>query len=241
MNKNVQDSRFVRRGDERCDSLLLPLPKSWWSRPYEYCWAKNFFHEGATVLDAACGVSHPFKFYLAAEGAQVDACDIDERILDDSAIREDIRNDFGPDADTKIPPEAFSGVHFALGSLFELPYESNRFDTVFCISVLEHLKDPGNRRPALASIPLLGSLFRGQIFAAIAEFKRVLKPEGLLVLTFDYPRINLRYLRTVVRSTGMEFVGPTDFSVPSDALHSGGDEDLMCFRALLRKTGSTSA
>ncbi|HKA91983.1 MAG TPA: methyltransferase domain-containing protein [Haliangiales bacterium] len=55
-------------------------------------------------------------------------------------------------------------VSFRFGSMFNLPYEGESFDVVMCISVVEHL-----------------TLKR----FAIRELLRVLRPDGLLVLTFD--------------------------------------------------------
>jgi ubiquinone/menaquinone biosynthesis C-methylase UbiE len=46
-----------------------------------------------------------------------------------------------------------------------LPYENNFFDKIVCISVIEHIKDEGDS-------------------AALKEMWRVLKPEGLLIITF---------------------------------------------------------
>lgn len=52
-------------------------------------------------------------------------------------------------------------VEFRKGSVYELPFEDRTFDAVFSHAVLEHLGDPA---------------------AAIAEFRRVLKPGGLIGL-----------------------------------------------------------
>ena len=52
-------------------------------------------------------------------------------------------------------------VEFRQGSVYELPFESEQFDAVFSHAVLEHLSDPTT---------------------AIAEFRRVLKPGGVIGL-----------------------------------------------------------
>lgn len=52
-------------------------------------------------------------------------------------------------------------VEFRQGSVYELPFEAQQFDAVFSHAVLEHLSDPA---------------------AAIAEFRRVLKPGGVIGL-----------------------------------------------------------
>ena len=58
-------TRFIRQSDPQTSKLIFKLPSTWWSRPYEYAWADKFVEPGDTVLDAACGIAHPFKFYLA--------------------------------------------------------------------------------------------------------------------------------------------------------------------------------
>ena len=55
-------------------------------------------------------------------------------------------------------------LSFQLGGLHHLPYENESFDVVYCISVLEHTVD-------------YESILR--------EFSRVLRPQGLLIITFD--------------------------------------------------------
>ncbi|HCO19314.1 MAG TPA: hypothetical protein DIT39_06910 [Tissierellales bacterium] len=55
-------------------------------------------------------------------------------------------------------------VEFQLSDICQLPYKSSSFDIVYCISVLEHM---------------------AYFEQVIREFKRVLKPSGLLIITFD--------------------------------------------------------
>jgi ubiquinone/menaquinone biosynthesis C-methylase UbiE len=52
-------------------------------------------------------------------------------------------------------------VEFQKGSVYELPFQDGSFDAVFSHALLEHLSDPG---------------------AALAEFRRILKPGGLIGL-----------------------------------------------------------
>jgi len=57
-------------------------------------------------------------------------------------------------------------IEFRQGSVYELPFAEASFDAVFSHALLEHLRDPG---------------------AAVAEFRRVLKPGGVLgVCTPDW-------------------------------------------------------
>ncbi len=52
-------------------------------------------------------------------------------------------------------------VEFRKASVYQLPFQDDCFDAVFSHALLEHLSDPG---------------------AALAELRRVLKPEGLIGL-----------------------------------------------------------
>ena len=67
MNKDLLTTRFFNTNDKRMDTVVFPLPSHWWSRFYEYAWAAEFCSENDVVLDAACGIPHPFKFYLAGK------------------------------------------------------------------------------------------------------------------------------------------------------------------------------
>lgn len=69
-------------------------------------------------------------------------------------------------------PEGLNQAHgvevdYCKGELTELPFEDGSFDAIFCISVIEHLGHQGAP-------------------AALAEMRRVLKPEGRLLVTTDY-------------------------------------------------------
>jgi len=68
----------------------------------------------------------------------------------------------------------------------------------------------------------------------LSEFRRVLKDDGLIVLTFDYPRINLDYLKMLVPEIGLAFHGPVDFDLPVNAVYSDVHQ-LHCFRTVLHK------
>lgn len=58
-------------------------------------------------------------------------------------------------------------VDYCQGQLTELPFEDESFDRIFCISVIEHL---GHRGAP----------------AALEEMRRVLKPDGRLLITTDF-------------------------------------------------------
>lgn len=214
---SIYDSRFFMDSDEQTDAVVFKLPFDWWSRFYEYHWAGQFVDEDDVVLDAACGVCHPFKFYLSDCCKIVHACDLDPRILDQEAILKDIAAFFGDEVAANMDRSYFQKVHLLQADLTALPYEDSQFDKIFCISVLEHMD-------------------KKSIFKAFAEFYRVLKEDGLLILTFDYPDIQFTTLNDAISQANMEFYGDVTFKLPSNALYSRfHPPTLYCFRAVLKK------
>ena len=63
-----------------------------------------------------------------------------------------------------IDMKAGPGVDI-VGSVYELPFNDNEFDTVLCLSVLEHLEDPAK---------------------ALLEIRRVLKLEGKIIISVPF-------------------------------------------------------
>jgi SAM-dependent methyltransferase len=59
------------------------------------------------------------------------------------------------------------------------------FDAIFCISVLEHLD-------------------QHQLHRSLTNFHRLLRPGGCLILTFDYPSVNLDLVGMTLKSTGFK-------------------------------------
>lgn len=225
-------SRFFST-DDFCDrQFVFKMPEQWWSRKYEYHWASQFCEPDSVVLDAACGIEHPLKFYLNDHCQKCYACDLDPRLMNPEEIREITTTGFGISDPAEFPRRYLEDVQYDLASLNRLPYDTAMFDRIFCVSVLEHLRDRLNRWPALSNLGPLAQWLRRDIRDSLAEFKRVLKPGGLIVLTFDYPRINLEYLQMVVHEVGLRFAGDTNFTLPSNAIHYEAKK-LNCFRALL--------
>ena len=64
----------------------------------------------------------------------------------------------------KIKDSNLSRISFDMTDLHKLPYEDNFFDIIYCISVLEHTENYED---------------------ILKEFKRILKLNGLLVISFD--------------------------------------------------------
>lgn len=212
-------SRFFVNSDARREKLIYDLPESWWSRPYEYEWCINFISPHGVVLDAACGIPHPLKFYLAGVCAEVYACDVDRRIVSREGVLQEIDQVVGGKAAGQVLARRTTNLHLAEANLTDLPYEDESFDTIFCISELEHL--------TLEDTVL-----------TLREFHRTLNDEGLLVLTFDYPTVNLKVMNDLLLQAGFQYWGETDFELPADAVHTDMWGGLNCFRAVLKKSRS---
>lgn len=214
---NMLSSRFFIQTDAKADRLFFKLPNTWWSRPYEYEWAKHFANPGDIVLDAACGISHPFKFFLSDRCKEVHACDMDPRIVSPDEILQDIKNDFGREEANRVSKNYFEKIQFIRANLTSLPYMNKKFDKIFCISVLEHL-----------DFNILKMAF--------AEFRRVLKDDGVIVVTFDYPAIHLESLQHVSSAIGLDFCGDVSFEKDENAVYTDiYFPRLYCYRAVFKK------
>ncbi len=213
-DKNM--SRFIVQSDAYIKKFIFDLPEAWWSRPYEYEWARQFAGENDVCLDAACGMSHPLKFYLHDKCKVVYACDIDERITSSVTILEAIAAELGEEIARQLPAKYLSGIRYTQANIARLPYENKMFDRIYCISVLEHLEYL-------------------DIIKTFSEFSRVIKDDGLIILSFDYPTINLYFLQQLVFNFGFQFAGAVDFNLHSDAIFSDLWGRLYCFRALIKR------
>ncbi|WP_053376977.1 class I SAM-dependent methyltransferase [Paenibacillus sp. FJAT-27812] len=213
----LEEARFFTAADAKTDTLIYPLPETWWSRPYEYEWCRSLAAPGDIALDAACGISHPLKFYLGGLCKETHACDFDPRIDSWEAIKQEIIQDVGQEAlSSIIAHQGYSNVRYAQASITDLPYENGQFDIVFCISVLEHLRHVDQD-------------------LSLKEFARVVKRGGRVALTFDYPTVDLQQLYRAVESAGLTFANDFEWTPPPDAVHSDLWGRLYCFRALLKK------
>jgi SAM-dependent methyltransferase len=169
-----------------------------------------------TVLDAACGIPHPFKFELARRCAQVYACDLDIRIISVDAILAEVRRDIGEEAAERIQEILPVRLHSAHANLTALPYEDASFDKIVCISVLEHLTPD-------------------ESLAALREFHRTLRDDGMLLLTFDYPTVDLSAMEQWIEQAGFSYWNGVDLKLPQGALHTDMWGGLHCFRTVLKK------
>ena len=93
-------------------------------------------------------------------------------------------------------------------------FEDNSIDKIFCISVLEHIKP--------------------QIPYILTEFNKVLKSNGLLILTFDYPTILPGEFIKMAYDAGFKPFGICDFVISDENIISSV-YNLRCFKILLQK------
>ena len=214
----IRTSRFITFDDPQLKKVILNLPKIWWSRPYEYAWASSFVNEDHVVLDTACGICHPFKFYLCNLCQKVYACDLDERILSKEEIVADLIDVLGQEA-MNFPLEYLDKPLLSRQDISNTSYNDAMFDRIICISVLEHLTEEG-------------------LLKTLLEFKRILKKDGLLVATVDYPYLDLEKFNHMLEKSGLFYTGKVNFELPGNALTTdlfpefpGG---LYSFRALLK-------
>ncbi|NIK77255.1 SAM-dependent methyltransferase [Paenibacillus castaneae] len=213
----TEEARFFISTDPKTETMVYPLPAAWWSRPYEYEWCRTLVSPEDVALDAACGISHPLKFYLGGVCAEVYACDFDARINSWHTMQQEIINDIGEDAlHAIVSHNGWSKVRYAHASITDLPYEDDTFDIIFCVSVLEHLNHVDQD-------------------LCLKEFARTVKPGGRIALTFDYPTVDLQQLKRSAESAGLAFANEFDDILVQNAIHSDIWGRLYCFRALLTK------
>lgn len=232
----MYESRFFKIDDPQIENFIYNLPKSWWSRRYEYEWVKNFAKPNDIALDAASGIVHPLRFWLARHCKDVYSCDIDSNIIKDLTSISLSQFQIDEHELQKIFPIPHN-LHSNLASLTKLPYKNCFFDKIYCISVLEHLQDNFNKfflSPLYFSITSF--FLKKDIFLSLKEFFRVLKPGGYILLTFDYPDISLKYLDFCVQKIGFKFVSSFNTKIDNSTLSvNTRRRNYKIFRAVLVK------
>lgn len=144
-------------------SSTLPYPV----RRTEYPWAisQANLDRPMKILDIGSGVSL-LPIYLATKGHEVLSIDNDDILMNRVSPL------LAKWCDTK--------VRYGEGDVTKLKFEDNTFDRVFCISVLEHLEEEK------VNGKYVNYRKRNLDILAIKEMLRVLKPNGLLIMTFDW-------------------------------------------------------
>ncbi|MGL5379369.1 class I SAM-dependent methyltransferase [Clostridium sp.] len=212
---NLCKSRFILNSDPQVNTLLYPIPSQWWSRLYEYAWASQFVEAEDISLDAACGLPHHFKFYIAEKSKEAYACDITDEIEDKAFMLNLIKNEFSLEASLNIT-SSLNKLNLIKADISDLPYNDKKFDKIYCISVLPEI-----------SAPVIEKTF--------LEFNRVLKDDGLIILSMDHPRIDFNYLTSVIANSGFKFLSDVDFTPLPNILQSNIYPGITCFRFVLCK------
>jgi SAM-dependent methyltransferase len=195
-------SRFLTIDDKQLkdmDGFLVP--DEWWSRGYEYYFASQFLNKKDIILDAACGIQHPFKYYAAKRVKKCYAIDEDERINDLK----------GTD---KLTFRQLDLVNL------EKEFECETFDKIFCISVFEHIPD--------------------QALEVLNNFKKLIKPGGLIIMTLDHPFMMSDHFVSLVNLSGLQFVADVDYKIPKNVVH-GPYNGLKVYTAILTKESTISS
>lgn len=214
--KNLE-SRFFTFDDVKETNIFYEIPDGWWSRIYEYPWAGSFVEESDIVLDAAAGVCHPFKYYLVDKAKSVHVIDQDERIMNADEVVKDIRHFVGDKQADEFDRTYVDKLKYKVGSIDKISARNKFFDKVFCISVFEHVSEEVQ-------------------LGALKEFARILKDDGLIVFTVDYPDVTPDKLMRIVEEADLEFAGDVNFNIPNNAIKTNYlGRELKCFRAVLKK------
>ena len=158
-------------GTGKCD--LLCGSKPFGSRHWEYPWALEqsdiAAHKNNRVLDVAPDFTFPYASFLE-ERHEVTFIDLEKRQWSDSVT-------WGTEVG-----ELANRSDFRIMDVRDMTFANDTFDTIFCISVLEHIvcptQDPDH--------PQLAHIFNpGGAKPALCEMKRCLKTGGQLILTID--------------------------------------------------------
>ncbi|MFR8870439.1 class I SAM-dependent methyltransferase [Paraclostridium sordellii] len=212
---NIYTSRFIMLNDEVTNICFMKIPYNWVSRKYEYKWAMNFIGSDDICLDSACGLPHPFKFFLASVATEVYAFDISPNIVDKSYILHSITKFFDKD-DIDKAEKYIDKINFSVANLISLPYPNNFFTKIFCIGAISNLSNIN-------------------LNICIKEFYRVLKNNGYLILTTDVPPTNIIKLINSISNNGFSFVGNLDLTKNENIFTTSLPSCNNCFRLLAKK------
>lgn len=149
-------NEFFRWSDVKtCNIYGYKLLAKWWSRMYEYPWACQQMIDGEVVVDAGCGDIHPLKYILADRSTKVYGLDVDASAIEIS------KRVYHP------------SIEYIICDLTGIPLKSESVDSIYCISVLEHLS-------------------RSEFDKTMMEFLRILRSGGRFILTLDLPHKRYR-------------------------------------------------
>jgi ubiquinone/menaquinone biosynthesis C-methylase UbiE len=211
------NNKFFTYNDEKTNKVIFSLDKDFfWSRLYEWKWVMQFINKNDCILDACCGVYHPFKFLLSDYCNKVFACDRENLSLQN--MQNLIIKKFGQEAWDNLDKNYFKKITFNTCGIEKMPYIDKFFNKVICISSLEHLEN-------------------NIILDGLNEFYRVLKNDGKVLLTLDYPTKEPKDIIQMVKQVGFKIDGKYSYTLPKNAIYSDyfGKIRLYCFNMVLVK------
>ena len=137
------------------------------------------------------------------------------------AIDNDIRV---KDLVTREPNLYYLPMNFASDEMNH--FQTSSFHKIYCISVIEDLS-PDDRLKALIN------------------FRRLVKPDGNIIITMDakwesfryskpYPTVNLQHFINDIARAGLQFVGKSNLDMPTNAVHQP-EWNLACFHCVLER------
>ncbi|MGL5414059.1 MAG: class I SAM-dependent methyltransferase [Clostridium sp.] len=111
-------------------------------------------------------------------------------------------------------------IEFKVENLINLSYKDKMFDKIYCISVLEHMTEEDRKH-------------------TLMEFNRCLKDDGIIIITMDYPSVELESFKRSLEESGLKFTYGYDFVERENILVSTIYPGLKCFRSVLSKNNLT--
>lgn len=202
---------------------------------HEYEWAVPFLCKDDIALDTTGFVGNSFKDYLLEHQKENYSIDTGGLILDFEDCKNTIvKKNKGPDAEDSLPNHYLHHTDFNKDCLVNLPYETDYFDKIYCFSVLNRFTDTYNKWPILLHFRLFLPGVNRITQNLIAEFRRVLKPGGMILFTFDCPLVNLNYFLWLINCFRLKLIGPVDLTLPGDR-HTNVDTGAYCCRAVIIK------
>ena len=179
-------NKFLTYNDKTIADFV-EMPTEWWSRPYEYGFVAQYLNnKNQIIVDAGCGIEHPFKWYAAPKVKKVIAIDLDERILK-------LKNDEPITQGDPLTLQMLArkkdakNIEFIHGSF--VTEDIKNVDKVFCISVFEHMTPADQEK-------------------AMINFYDMLKPGGVLVMTLDYPMAKPEVIYNMAKNSGFDLEDP---------------------------------
>lgn len=188
-----------------CRSLCGEKPFG--SRHWEYPWAVrqsdivNRNHQ--TILDVAPDLTFPYARYMKSLGHSITFIDIE-------------RKNWAPNLAWGIDPKQ-ARDDFMIMDVREMTFPDETFDSIFCISVLEHIvcptQDPDH--------PRLVEIFDPDgAIPALIETRRCLKKGGKLIMTVDiyggeqwWPHFSRWDIFSNLHEAGFQIDKPPDFNL----------------------------